>query len=95
MRAPVGWMLVSGLLSAGFGGLILVLAWREEGVPLLAIPITALGLLLTGWGLVEARRPERPAEPSSRPPSVWFLVGLGAILALQFAWCCHWRANNR
>src|SRR6476661_7493772 len=99
MRAPVVLVLLGGLMTVGFGVFALILAWREDGLPQLLLPAVALGLVLVGWGILEARRPKPEFPPTGEAPSKsagrWFPYALGAILVLQFAWLMYWRVSRR
>jgi hypothetical protein len=99
MRAPVVLVLVSGLMTVGFSTLALILGRNEDGLPQLLIPAIALGSVLVGWSVIEARRhrPEIPPADGAppRPPGRWFPYALGVILVLQFAWLTYWRVSRR
>lgn len=99
MRAPVVLVLVSGLMTVGFGTFALILGWHEDGLPQLLITAVVLGLVLVGWWVIEARRPKPEYPPAGGPPPKapgrWFAYALGAILVLQFAWLMYWRISGR
>jgi multisubunit Na+/H+ antiporter MnhB subunit len=90
--------LVSGLMTVGFSTFALILGWNEDGLPQLLIPAVALGLILVGWSVIEARRPktEFPFGDGTppRPPGRWFPYALGVIIVLQFAWLTYWRLGR-
>jgi peptidase E len=48
MGAPVVLVLVSGLMTVGFGTFALILGWNEDGLPQLMIRAVAPGLVLVG-----------------------------------------------
>jgi len=99
VRAPVILVLVSGLMTVGFGTFALILGWNEDDLPQLLIPAIALGLILVGWSVIEARRPRPKFPPADgtppKPPGRWFPYALGLIVVLQFAWLTYWRVSRR
>lgn len=85
--------------SVRIGTFALILGWNEDGLPRLPIPAVALGLVLVGWSVVEARRPktEFPFGDGMPPktPGRWFAYALCLIVVLQFAWLTYWRMSRR
>jgi hypothetical protein len=65
-RAPV-LVLICGALSAAFGGVLLLVSDRVEGLIWLAAAITALGLVLLGLWLRSAVRRPVPEGPVGLP----------------------------
>jgi hypothetical protein len=92
-RAPL-LVLICGVLSAALGGVLLLVSDRVEGLVWLAMPVTALGLVLVGlWARSAVRQPD-PDDPVGLPttplPGRWYpyvLVGVGVVLA---CWLVYW-----
>jgi len=74
VRAPPGFMLVSGVATVGFGTFALIVGWRENDLLQLLIPAIVLGTILTGWAVIEAGRPkpEQPGDGHPQSPGRWF-----------------------
>ena len=92
-RAPL-LVLISGILSAAFGSVLLLISDRVEGLVLFAIAITALGwLLLAIWALSVSRRPTPPdpADTASNPaPGGWYPYALVGVVIVVGCWLIYW-----
>lgn len=87
-------VLVSGLLSAGMGVLLLAVGRGIDGLVWFAVPILLLGLVLLG---MYARDALRPAPPPDTPetvaanlPGKWYPFALLGIVVVQVVWLVVW-----
>jgi hypothetical protein len=92
-RTPL-LVLISGILSAAFGSVLLLISDRVEGLVLLAVAITALGwLLLAIWALSVSRRriPEDGADTAAPPvPGAWYPYALVGVVIVLGCWLIYW-----
>jgi hypothetical protein len=88
-------ILISGIISALMGGLLLGVSDKAKNIEWLAYPICLLGLVLVGLWLRSYRKPTIEESPAplgiSGPlPGAWYpyaILGVGAALC---AWVIYW-----
>jgi hypothetical protein len=89
-RAPT-LVLVSGLLIAGMGAVLLAVSDRVEGLVWLAIAILLLGLCLVGVWLRSRLSDKGGNVPAPEElPGRWYLYALLGIGAAIGAWAIYW-----
>ena len=86
-------VLCLGGLCTVVGAAFILLKDEVEALLWFGIPIQLLGMALI-WMAVRTRKPVDPAVPP-KPPGLWFPLGLGAILLLQFAYLIWWSKAGR
>jgi hypothetical protein len=92
-RTPV-LVPICGGLTASFGGILLLVSDRVDGLAWLAAPIALLGVALLGiWLRSAVRRAGQDDSPASATPPLpgpWYpyaVLGIGAALC---GWLIYW-----
>jgi cbb3-type cytochrome oxidase subunit 3 len=94
MRTPK-LILLAGLLSFGFGLMLVVFSDKIEGLIWYAVPVTLLGLCLLWFWFRPGRRAadeeavSAPLTPD-RVPGPWYPAAILAVLVVGYCWILYW-----